>query len=175
MRSIRGLHRRQGMTRLRCLRDEQAGVTLVELLTALGISTFVLAFVGTALFQFYKVTGWGNDRMLLAADFQNAELWLGRDSVQANAFSPGSVPSYGTFTIPTSTGNRGIRYAYSASDKSLTRTDLTSGRTVIAARDIANASDVSFVVSGRRLTVTILATRGGLSDTFNLHLTLRVP
>jgi Tfp pilus assembly protein PilE len=158
----------------RLLREE-SGITLVELITALGIAAFVLAFVGTAAYQFYRVTGWGNERMLLASNLQTAQLWLGRDAVQANAFSPESAPSYGTFTIPTSTSDRLIRYAYDSGQEALTRTDLSSGDTVVVARDIAGSADVAFSLAGRDLAVQVTATRGSQADTLDLHFTLRVP
>lgn len=160
---------------LRHLAQDEAGITLVELIVALAISAFVLAFLGTAAFQFYKVTGWGNDRMLLSSDLQTAQMWLGRDAVQANAFGPGSAPDYGTFTIPTSSGDRLIRYSYDSSEATLTRTDLSSGDTVVAARDIAAVGDVTFSPTGQRVNVQITATRGSLADSLDLHLNLRVP
>lgn len=160
---------------LRRLALDQAGITLVELVTALGIAAFVMAFVGTAMYQFYRVTAWGNQRMLLASDLQTAELWLGRDVVQAYLFTYEAAPSYGSLTIATSTGDRGIRYAYDSAESTLTRTDLTSGVTTTVAHDIADASDVVFSRAGQRLTVSVTATRSGQTDSIDLHFTLRVP
>jgi hypothetical protein len=154
---------------------DDAGITLIELIVGLGISAFVLAFVGTAVYQFYKVTGWGNGRMVLASDLQTAELWLGRDSVQAASFVAESPPNYGHFVIPTSTDDRLVRYSYDPAAQAITRTELTSGDTVSVARDIANQSDVAFSLAGQRLSVSLTANRGGMTDTVDLKFTLRVP
>jgi hypothetical protein len=151
----------------------EAGITLVELLAGLGISIFVLAFVGTAVFQFYKVTGWGNDRMLLASSLQTAQLWLGRDAVQANSFTPGATPVYGTLSIPTSGSPIQIQYSYDSAAHTLVRTD-ASGSQVVA-RNIANESDVSFSLSGRQLDVSLTSTRGSLTDSSVFSFALRVP
>lgn len=158
---------------LRRLVADEAGLTLVELLTGLGISVFVLAFVGTAVFQFYKVTGWGNDRMLLASNLQTAQIWLGRDAVQADSFAPGASPVYGTLSIPTSGSPIQIQYSYDSAAQTLVRTD-ASGSQVVA-RNIANESDVSFSLSGRLLDVSLTSTRGGLTDSSDLSFALRVP
>jgi hypothetical protein len=158
---------------LRQLVNEQAGLSLVELLTALGISVFVLAFVGTAIFQFYKVTVWGNDRMLLASNLQTAQLWLGRDAVQANSFAPGASPVYGSLSIPTGGSPIQIQYSYDSAAQSLVRTD-ASGSQVVA-RNIVNESDVSFSLSGRQLDVSLTSTHGSLIDSSDLSFALRVP
>ena len=168
-----GQLRHGGPINLRRLVAGEAGLTLVELLAGLGISIFVLAFVGTAVFQFYRVTGWGNDRMLLASNLQTAQLWLGRDAVQATSFATGTSPVYGTLSIPTGGSPIQIQYSYDSAAQTLVRTDASGPQMV--ARDIANESDVSFNLSGRLLNVILTSTRGGLTDTSDLSFTLRVP
>jgi type II secretory pathway pseudopilin PulG len=168
-----GQLRHGGPINLHKLVAGEAGITLVELLAGLGISVFVLAFVGTAVFQFYKVTGWGNDRMLLAANLQTAQLWLGRDAVQANSFTPGTSPVYGTLSIPTGGSPIQIQYSYDTAAHTLVRTDASGSQ--IVARDIANESDVSFSPSGQQLDVSLTSTRGSLTDTSDLSFALRVP
>ncbi len=154
---------------------EESGLSLVEVIVGLGISVFVLAFVGTVAFQIYRVTNWGNDRLLLASDVQTAALWLSRDVVQANQFTPGTAPDYGVFTIPTDTTSKQVRYSYNPAGHTLTRTDLASGETIIVSRDIQNQADLSFAVLGRLVTVDVLVGRGGQTDTAAMHFFMRVP
>jgi YD repeat-containing protein len=154
---------------------EESGLSLVEVIVGLGISVFVMAFVGTVAFQIYRVTTWANDRLLLASDVQTAALWLSRDVVQANQFTAGTAPDYGVFTIPTDAASKHVRYSYDPAGNTLTRTDLSTGETVIVSRDIQNQADLSFAVLGRLVTVDFLVGRAGQTDTASMHFFMRVP
>lgn len=171
---------RSQLTRLplnagRSLRED-SGATLVELIAALGIAVLVLAFVGVAVVQFFRLTNWGNDRMVLTSNLQTAQVWLGRDVVQASSFTAGSAPVYGVFTLPAVSGPaRHVSYSFDFSDHTLVRTDVESSQSQVVARDIASQSDVSFTRSGQMLTVNLTVTRGGQSDTHDLMLYMRVP
>lgn len=154
----------------------ESGATLVELIAALGIAVFVLAFVGTVVVQFFRLTTWGNDRMVLTSNLQTAQVWLGRDVVQASGFTAASSPVYGVFTLPASSGpTHHVRYSFDSTSHTLVRTDIEASQTQVVARDIANESDVSFSPSGRTLTVSLTASRGGQSDSLDLQLLMRVP
>lgn len=157
------------------LRDE-SGATLVELIAALAIAVFVLAFVGTAVVQFFRLTNWGTDRMVLTSNLQTAQVWLGRDAIQASSFVAASSPVYGVFTLPASSGPaRHVRYSFDPVDHTLVRTEVETSQTRVVARDIASQGDVSFTASGSMLTVGLTATRGGQSDSLDLELFMRVP
>lgn len=157
------------------LLSEQAGTTLVEVLTGLGISALLIGFVGTVLFQLYRATVWGNNRMLLAADVQSAQLWLGRDTVQATSFTPAGAPNYGVFSLPTDSTTRQVRYSYDSANHTLVRTDLVTSQSVVAARDIAAQTDVTFSTTANLVMVSITANRAGLSTSASLYYFMRVP
>ncbi len=153
----------------------EAGASLVELLIGMAISAFVVATLGTAVFQFYAVSGWGNARMSVLHDLQNAGLWLGRDAQEAASFSSGGGLTYGTFNW---TGNSvQFRYAYDPGTTSLVRVHLVGGvpqSTVTVARHIASQGDVTFSAAGSLVTVSLTATNGGLAASDTILLAMRV-
>jgi len=88
------------------LHRDDRGVSLVELIVTITISTIVLAVIITAIVQFYALTRWGNAQLLLENDFQTANLWLGRDAAEAASFTSGSGLTYGTFHWADGSGRR---------------------------------------------------------------------
>jgi prepilin-type N-terminal cleavage/methylation domain-containing protein len=157
------------------LADER-GVSLVEVLVGLAIAAGIAAFIGTAIWQFFTVTRWGNNQMLATSDHQTAILWLGRDSTEAESFTPGSGSEYGTFAWPD--GDPAFRYRYDAAEGALVRDELAGGvvqSSQTVARYIASQSDVSFAGNGQLVTVDILSTRAGQTFETELQLHMRVP
>ena len=150
------------------------GTTMVELLVAMSISVLVFGIISTALVQFFLVTRWGNDQLLVTNDLQVASLWLGRDALESASFTPGAGIIYGTLNWADSTHQ--YRYSYNLSDGSLVREhfqDSILQSTLQVARHIANPGDVVFSTSGQLLTVSITSTSGGESETIDLSLAMR--
>lgn len=163
------------MALVKRLRHE-AGASLVELLIGITISTFVIATLGTAVYQFYAVSGWGNARMTVLHDLQNAGLWLGRDAQEAASFSSGAGLTYGTFSW--SDNSVQFRYAYDPATTSLIRTHLVGGvpqSSLPVARHIASQGDVTFGAAGSLVTVTLTSTSAGVTASDSLLLAMRVP
>lgn len=157
------------------LRDER-GVSLVEVLVGIAIVTGIAAFIGTAVWQFFTVTRWGNDRMLVASDHQTALLWLSRDSAEANRFVPGGGSDYGTFYWPGD--DPYFVYRYDASQEALIRDHYDGGvleSNLVVARSIVDQGDVTFNATGQLVTVSITATQGDVAETIDLQLAMRVP
>ncbi len=155
---------------------DQRGVSLVELLVGLGIAAGIALFIGTTIWQFFTVTRWGHNRMLVASHHQTALLWLSRDSAEADTFVAGSGAEYGTFYWPG--GDPYFAYRYDAAEGTLVRDHyaggaLQSSQTV--ARSIANQNDVSFSPSGELVTVSITSSQGSIVETVDLQLAMRVP
>jgi Tfp pilus assembly protein FimT len=155
--------------------DDERGTSLVELLVGLSIAAMLVGFLGTSVFQFFNVTRWGNARMAVSAQLQNATIWLGRDAAEAETFSAGAGTTYGTFAWPA--GDPAFRYRYDAPNHSLVR-DLIEGGSVqstnTVARHIQNQADVSFAPSSNTVAVHIQATSGAISDSIDLTLAMRV-
>lgn len=157
------------------LRSDE-GVSLVEVLIGAAIAAGIAAVLGTAVWQFFTVTRWGNDRMLAAADHQTALLWLSRDSAESETFVAGTGNDYGTFQWPG--GDPSFLYRFDPGENALVRDHyqgavLQSSRPI--ARNIAAQGDVTFTVNGKVVTVSVTSTVGGVSETINLTLTMRVP
>ena len=154
----------------------ESGATLVELVLAVSISAVVMTMLGTAVFQFYSISNWGQARLAVLKDLQTAGLWLGRDAQEAAAFVPGAGTVYGTFRWSDSSFE--YRYSYSAPDQALVREAIASSivqSTLLVARHIASQGDVTFSPSGKRVEVTLTATSGSVTASNTLTLTMRVP
>ena len=152
----------------------ERGTTLVELLVAMSISVLVFGIISTSLVQFFLVTRWGNDQLVISNDLQVASLWLGRDALESATFTPGVDPVYGTFNWTDSTHQ--YRYSYNVSDGALVREHFENSilqSTLKVARHITNQGDVVFSTSNQLLTVSITSTSGGESETIDLSLAMR--
>jgi len=157
--------------RLKRVHSER-GTSLVELLVAMSISVLVIGIISTSLVQFFLVTIWGNDQLLITNDLQVASLWLGRDALESANFTPGTDAVYGTLNWDDSTN----QYRYSYDSGNLVREHFEGINllsTLQVARHIAIQGDVVFSTSGQLLTVSITSTSGDESETVNLSLAMR--
>ena len=59
--------------------SRKQGFNLVELLIATAITGLVVSFLGTAIYQIITVTDYGNDRLAVMRELQNAAHWVSRD------------------------------------------------------------------------------------------------
>ncbi len=71
-------------------RNNETGITLIELLVASAISATIIGFMSTAIFQFFTVTRQGSDVMTSVHQVQNAGHWVTRDGQMASSASGGS-------------------------------------------------------------------------------------
>lgn len=152
----------------------ERGTTLVELLVAMSISVLVFGIISTSLVQFFLVTRWGNDQLLITNDLQVASLWLGRDALESASFTPGTGTVYGTLNWDDSTNQ--YRYSYDSGNGTLVREHLVDSillSTLQVARHITNQGDVVFSTSGQLLTVSITSTSGDESESVDLSLAMR--
>lgn len=158
------------------LRSEQ-GVSLPEILVATVIAASVAGLLGTAVYQFFVVTGEGRNHLTAQNGLRDSSLWLGRDAAEAQSFTPGSGTTYGTLL----SGDPSIkfRYSYDAGKNALVREELLNDvvqSTTVVARGIQSQGDASFAVSGSLLTVSLVATSpdGSVSKSATLNLAMRV-
>ena len=154
---------------------DDVGASLVELLIGISISAVVVAMLGSAVYQFYAISGWGQARLAVLHDLQNAGLWLGRDANEAERFTPGVGLVYGQFEWSDSSVQ--FRYSYDPGATSLMREHLVGGvaqSSVTVARHITSQGDVSFTLAGSLVTVSITATKGGVTASDTLLLAMRV-
>jgi len=64
---------------------KQKGFTLIELLIAMLISGMIVAAVGTAIFQVFRVNALTSNSVAAFAQVQNAGFWISHDAVMAHA------------------------------------------------------------------------------------------
>jgi len=151
------------------------GFTIPEMLIGALLATAAATLIATAIYQFSVASRDGRNRLTALGDLQNASLWIGRDTSEAQSFASGSGSVYGT--LSTSDANLEYRYSYSSADTSLVREVLVGGsptNTTRVARHIAGQGDVAFSQSGTLLTVTITSTSGSIDESATLSASMRV-
>lgn len=115
---------------------------MVELITAVAITGIIVAFLGTAVYQIFHVSDYGNGRLTALHELQNAAYWLNTDG-------PGAVSATGgSQLLLTLADNSTI--TYSLSGTSLLRS--STGSPMILARNISSAS---FAVNSRVVTIDL--------------------
>lgn len=169
------VHRRAGGQSLRRLVTEDRGVTLTEILVTLFLTSLLIGVLGTAFYQLFTATRWGNDTLTALHDLENAEVWLSRDIRQARSFTPGSSPVYGTFDCGDYSTVQ-YRYSYDSGSTALVREKIADGSvesTLTVARHIAQHSDVGFSVGGSLVTITLTSTSDAISRNTTLKINMR--
>lgn len=160
---------------LRRLVTEDRGVTLTEMLVTTFLMSLLIGVLGTAFYQLFTTTRWGNDTLTALHDLENAEVWLSRDASEAQSFTPGSSPVYGTFDCGDYSTVQ-YRYSYDSGDTALVREKIVDGgveSTLTVARHIAQESDVGFSVNGSLVTITLASTSDAISRNTTLEINMR--
>ncbi len=136
---------------------DQRGLTLVELLLALGISALISGTLGTAIHQFVMASERGNDDLRALHDVQNAGFWLTLDGERAEGTNlvDGAPPAQ-SMTLSWTIGGQAHTSAYSLSETALNRDH--NGTITTVARHVASAQ---FSLAGRVITVTMTSTPAG--------------
>jgi prepilin-type N-terminal cleavage/methylation domain-containing protein len=132
------------------IRKEQ-GYTLVELLVATAISGIIFVAVGTAMYQFTTVSGYGNDKLTAGHEVQHAAYWFTLDVQSAVTASGGNslnliLPSGQTIT-------------YTLTSNNLQRYDGSAITTVAE-----NIASISFIIQDRMIFMDITASIPGRNN-----------
>lgn len=120
-------------------------MTIAELVIAIAATGIIITFLGTAIYQILHVSGYGNERLAVLHDMQNAASWFNHDAQGAVTAAAGSQ------LVLTLSDNSTVTY-------SLTGTELrrsSGGPQITLARNI---SDVVFTINGRLATMQITTT-----------------
>lgn len=158
---------------LRRLVTEDRGMTLTEMLVSAFLMSLLIGVLGTAFYQFFTATRWGNDTLTALHDLENAEVWLSRDAREAQSFTPGSSAVYGTFDCGDYSTVQ-YRYSYDSGSTALVREKIVDDSvesTLTVARHIAQQSDVGFSVAGHLVTITLTSST---SDAISRRTTLTI-
>ena len=129
----------------------QAGMTMVELITAIAVTGIIVVFLGTAIYQILTVSGYGNDKLTALHELQNAAYWFNADGQEAKTATGGSQM---VFTL---TDNSTV--AYSLVGTELRRT--AGGPQLILARNISSAS---FAINSRVATMNLISAPVGTNN-----------
>lgn len=168
--------------RKRITLKRQSGVTLVEVILAMAILGIILVPIGASLSQFFWLPGPAQDELQMQEDLRQISRWVSDDVRQAESFTTGSDPNYGTFTWVDNSGTSALTYTvrYYRQETELLRElsiDSVPQSTNSVARNIQNYSDVTFDLSAGILTgtatVTIDTLRGVTSRNATFQVKLR--
>jgi prepilin-type N-terminal cleavage/methylation domain-containing protein len=129
----------------------QQGFTLIELLVVISITGLIGSFLGSAVYQMFTVTEYGNSKMAAIHDLQNTANWLNRDGQMASAATGGSQL---VLTMPDDS-----TISYKLIGTELKRSDGISQITVAW-----NITSATFTVSGRTVTLDITSAPVGRQD-----------
>ena len=154
----------------------ESGMTLVELLMALGIGGLVIGLVASSLTQFLGVTARGHDKLAVAHDYRDAFNWLNHDAQMAVASLATAEPGNLALTwVDAPTGDsHEVRYTQSGSE--LVRTETVNGET--SSRPVARGlapSGLTASKSGDVLTVSIANDQGEQPETRTEIVQMRPP
>ena len=142
--------------------SNQRGMTLIETIIALGISSVIILALTAAVYTIMNVTGRGNAEIMALRDVQSAAFWISNDTQMASdvTLEGGGDPAEGMTVEWTDYSGSPHSSIYSLSDTQLLRNydDTTS---VIA----QYVSLAEFSVTDEVLTYTIVSTPPGSWNT----------
>lgn len=147
------------------------GFTLVELLVVIAILAIVTGALVTILYQFSRVSRWGNAQLAVDNDLRNVGMWVARDGNASTSFTSGGT--CGSFTAPSIGVTRTITYTYSLAESALNRQDSGTGRTNTVARNLAGVQCPAGVVTGT-VVFSVTVARGDISVNQTYTVTMRV-
>jgi prepilin-type N-terminal cleavage/methylation domain-containing protein len=129
----------------------QAGMTMVELITAIAVTGIIVVFLGTAIYQILTVSGYGNDKLTALHELQNAAYWFNTDGQEAKTATGGSQM---VFTLTDNT-----TVTYSLVGTQLRRT--AGGPQMTLAQNISNAN---FIINNRVATMNLISAPVGTNN-----------
>ena len=150
------------LRRMISINRNQRGITLIELVIAMAITTLISAAVATGIYQIVKVNVTSANRQIAISQVQNAVNSISRDAEQAQIISPTSNFLSVPLTLQWITWDNHVTVVtYSLSGTTLQRTITIDGspRTTLVARYITSASGTwnagTKVLSFSALTATV--------------------
>jgi prepilin-type N-terminal cleavage/methylation domain-containing protein len=151
---------------------KQRGMTLIEILLALGISGVIIGGLAASIYTIMSVTGRGNAEITLLRDIQSASHWISNDARMARgATLTGGNPASGVVLVWDDIEGNTHSSSYTYSEKELIR---SYGE--ISSAIAWNVSSVEFSITDNVLTYTITSETEGRwvkSEEITGHTTLR--
>ncbi len=131
--------------------NSQQGMTMVELIVTVAISSIIVVFLGTAIYHIINISEYGNDEFTALHEVQNAAYYFIKDGQEAKQAVGGSQ------LVLTLYDNSTVTYALVGT--TLKRT--SSGVQMTLARNI---SHVTFSVNNRLTTMSLTSTPPGRNN-----------
>ena len=136
---------------------DETGITLVELLVAVAISSLVASGLGAAVHQFVAVGERSRDTQRALHDIQNAGHWLSIDGNEAMSTDlVDNASPVGAMTLSWTVNSQAHSSTYYLSGNELRR-DHNDSVTSVA----RNVTDVEFSRNGQLVTVSMISTPSG--------------
>ncbi len=154
----------------------ESGMTLIELLAAMGIGALVIGLVAASLTQFLGVTSRGHEKLAVAHDYRDAFNWLNHDAQMAVASLATAAPNNVTLNWVDATTGDAYQVHYEQSGSDLVRTSTVNG--VTSSRPVARGVEPSGLTaskSGNVLTVSMTSAEGGQQQTRTETIMMRPP
>lgn len=126
----------------------QRGMTLAEMVVATAITGIIIAFLGTAIFQIFTISGYGNDQLTATHELENIAYWFNNDGQGAQEAAGG------TTLVLTRADGSSVTYTLTGTEMRRT----TDGSQTTLARNITSAS---FSVSNRTVIMSLTASPPG--------------
>ena len=125
----------------------QRGLTLIELVVSLAISTVITTGAVAILIQLNVLPIRAGAHLLVQAELRTASSWIRADSMQSQSFTPGTSPEYGTFqwTDLSLVPAEARQVTYSRQDGTLLRQENGQAAQALV-HHVAQQSDVDFKV-----------------------------
>jgi hypothetical protein len=126
----------------------QKGMTIAELVVAIAAAGIIVVFLGTAIYQIFNVSGYGNDQLTATHELENIAHWFNTDGQGAKAATGGA-------TLALIMGD-GSSITYELAGTELRRTE--GGDDMILARNITSAH---FTIDERVVTMSLISSPQG--------------
>jgi len=126
----------------------QKGMTIAELVVAIAASGIIVVFLGTAIYQIFNISGYGNDRLTATHELENIAHWFNIDGQEAKVATGGS-----TLTL-TMADDSSITYTLAGTEM---RRTSGSGEMILA----HNITSASFEIDTRLVTMSLTSSPPG--------------
>jgi hypothetical protein len=141
----------------------EKGMTMVELVMAVATTGIIVVFLGTAVYQIFTVSGYGNDRLTATHELENVAHWFNVDGQGAKEAAGGPALEL------TMADNSSITYTLEGTE--ILRT--VGGYEMTLARNI---TDVRFSIDDRLVMMSLTVSpsgRYGVSENGTYYVYLR--
>jgi len=153
----------------------QQGITLVELLIAIGIAAIIAGAVTTVTYQIWANDAHAKAQMTAIKQVENALHYISRDIQMAQVIQTDALAADEVLRLTwVDWDNNTYQVSYTLSDGNLTR-DYSAGNHTIVAQDVTSFSVSPIPYSGDEVTVSITSTVEGAKPASETRIVEAIP